>query len=387
MGYVRRIVAAAVLLLAGTGMPGPGLAAGNDGPAPYPASTALTGMSLDWSTYHRDAVGSDNWATVGQHNGTVYTSWGDGGGDGPGANGRARVSFGLGRVLGDSAATLRGTDLFGGLAPEVAPCFPALGGMADRNATRGAAGRCAAGKSYSMLALGDALYLWLTPGSNGQAYAEARLLAAPLPLVAGGWRRAGWAFTRNEAPSLLSPMFVQAGAGSADLPFVYAYAAGYAPVGGFALQRGAGGGRAILMRAPKAGKSLTDRGAWEFYAGETSKGPVWTGQQALAEPVFEGPRAGWAGRPRPPTPPRSGASSSSPSTTGRRRAALGRVRGGGSARGAVADGVLRHAREPGGGGAGDELLRRLPAGLGHGRRAVHYLTGTGGLDAPGTQSK
>jgi hypothetical protein len=204
------------------------------------------------------------------------------------------VSFGLGRLSGGSAATLRGTNLFGGLAPEVAPCFPALGGMADRHAARGAAGRCAAGKSYSMLALGDALYLWLTPGSNGQAYEEARLLAAPLPLTAGGWRRAGWAFTRNEAPSLLSPMFVQAGAGGADLPFVYAYAAGYAPVGAFALQRGARGGRLYLLRAPKVGPSLTDRGAWEFYAGKTSQGAVWTGQQALAEPVFEDPRGvGW----------------------------------------------------------------------------------------------
>ena len=79
----RRFPAAAipacVLLLAARTV----LAAPPDGPLPYPPSTDVTDMRLDWATFRRLAEDSDNWPTTLAADGTMYTAWGDGGGFGP----------------------------------------------------------------------------------------------------------------------------------------------------------------------------------------------------------------------------------------------------------------------------------------------------------------
>src|SRR3954447_10686892 len=65
----------------------------------------IGGLQLDWSTYTRKAQGSDNWPTTWAADGSVYTSYGDGGGFGG-----ARQSLGFARLSGDSARTVRGVD-------------------------------------------------------------------------------------------------------------------------------------------------------------------------------------------------------------------------------------------------------------------------------------
>src|SRR3954469_24274191 len=76
--------------------------------APYPPSPYITGMTLDWSTYRRVALGGDNWPTTWAGDGLVYTSFGDGDGFGGG-----RVSLGFARLAGSSAQTVMGVNLPG----------------------------------------------------------------------------------------------------------------------------------------------------------------------------------------------------------------------------------------------------------------------------------
>ncbi len=63
---------------------------------PYPASSVITGMSLDWSTHERFALGSDNWQLTWADDDNQYGAWGDGGGFG-GSNSDGRVGLGFGR--------------------------------------------------------------------------------------------------------------------------------------------------------------------------------------------------------------------------------------------------------------------------------------------------
>jgi hypothetical protein len=131
---------------------------------------------------------------------------------------------------GASAGSVSGADLVSGANPRVARCFPLFpGDLAETNQRSSCHRKGRHAKSYGVLALGDRLYAFLTPGSLTQGYKEARLYAAPLGTNA--WRRAAWAFTKDGPGRLLSPGFLQAGRGHADLGgHVYAYAARHAPV-------------------------------------------------------------------------------------------------------------------------------------------------------------
>ncbi len=252
-----------------------------DAPLPYPPSTRVTDMALDWSTYRRDAAGSDNWTSTRAADGSVFASWGDGGGFGVDASRRAYVSIGVAELTGSAARTLAGRNLVGGFAPSVAPCFAPAGGLVDRRAfprvTAVCQGRGLHGKSWSMLALGGSLHMFVSPGSGTAGYDEGRLYRAPPR--SNAWTRASWAFTRRDDPPLVAPMFVQAGRGGADAPFVYAYAARHAPAPGtgLGLQRGPDGGQIYLLRAAKAA-NLLDRASWEFFAG-TPGVPAWSRDQ------------------------------------------------------------------------------------------------------------
>jgi hypothetical protein len=64
-----------------------------------PSSPVIAGISLDWSTHRRHALGSDNWQLAWADDNHQYGAWGDGGGFGEGPNGR--VGLGYGRIEGD----------------------------------------------------------------------------------------------------------------------------------------------------------------------------------------------------------------------------------------------------------------------------------------------
>lgn len=121
---------------------------------PYPASSVIRGVSFDRASLESSAPGSDNWPMTWAADGHQYAAFGDGGGFG-GDNSLGRVSLGLARIEG-TAADHRGVNVNGGQSPEHASTL--------------------SGKSYGVLAIGDVLYLWRSPGSGPTNYSEARLM-------------------------------------------------------------------------------------------------------------------------------------------------------------------------------------------------------------------
>jgi hypothetical protein len=259
---------------------------------PYPKSDHIDGLSLDWSTMRKHALGSDNWPATWASNGDIIASWGDGGGFGNGASRTHYSSLGFARLSGSNAATLRGQNMIGGPGARVSPCFPRLGGMVDtRNhadTPQGCAGKGLHGKTYSLLALDNELYSFILPGSDTTNYKEARLYRSSLS--GRGWKKASWAFTAKGPERLVSPGFLQAGRGYADGGSdVYAYAARYAPVrnsGKLDLQRGRSGGEIALLRAPR-GSNLMSRSSWSYFAGTNGSGnPQWSSSASAIKPVI-----------------------------------------------------------------------------------------------------
>jgi hypothetical protein len=118
---------ASVMALAGTAaMAGPDAQG-----APYPKSTFLPDMEVDWSTLDRKAPGSDLWPMTWDEDGSVYATWGDGGGFGDDDDKDVYVSIGLARLKGEKAKTITGENLIGGISPKVAPCFAPAGGRPE----------------------------------------------------------------------------------------------------------------------------------------------------------------------------------------------------------------------------------------------------------------
>jgi hypothetical protein len=63
----------------------------------YPPSPVIAGLTLDWSTHQRHALGSDNWQLTWADDDHLYGAWGDGGGFG-GSNDDGRVGLGFARI-------------------------------------------------------------------------------------------------------------------------------------------------------------------------------------------------------------------------------------------------------------------------------------------------
>ncbi len=83
--------------------------------APYPRSETITGIEFHQDTLERCAPGSDIWACTSDADGTVYATWGDGGGFG-GTDSEGRVSIGVAKIVG-TPPDWKGVNLWGGLAP------------------------------------------------------------------------------------------------------------------------------------------------------------------------------------------------------------------------------------------------------------------------------
>jgi hypothetical protein len=210
----RRVRAPALLLLvAGLLLPPsvlrPATAGPIEGEPPYPPSERITDFSLDWTTFRRLAPGSDNWHTTWAGDGQVYSSWGDGGGLG-GTGSRSRVSLGLARLTGNTAALLGGVNLIGGVSPRVAACWKRFTGERRDPNSDGPCYRVGRhGKSRSLLGLGGHLYAWVTPGSGTTGYEQARVYRAPLSGL-NRWER-GFAFSRNLPDACSRPRWSRRG--------------------------------------------------------------------------------------------------------------------------------------------------------------------------------
>jgi hypothetical protein len=82
---------------------------------PYPRSEVITGIEFHKDTLERAAPGSDIWACTCDANGTVYATWGDGGGF-VGTDSKGRVSIGVAEIAA-VPPNWKGVNLWGGLAP------------------------------------------------------------------------------------------------------------------------------------------------------------------------------------------------------------------------------------------------------------------------------
>jgi hypothetical protein len=226
--------------------------------APYPPSPLISDVTFEWSSHERHAPGSDNWPVTWADDGHQYTAWGDGGGF-EGTNNEGRVSLGMAVVKG-GASSYEGSNLWGG----VDALYQAIFG----------------GKSYGIMAIGNVLYMWVSPGSGAKNYQEARLYRSTNR--GASWAAASWAFKKQDG--LILPTFLQFGRGYAGArdPYVYIYANHLHDDSSLAVQHP---GEIALMRVPKA--ELMDREAYQFFAGlNDDEEPTWTSNVGKRRPVF-----------------------------------------------------------------------------------------------------
>lgn len=228
---------------------------------PYPPSSVIAGITLDWGTHKREAQGSDNWQLTWADDDHQYAAWGDGGGFG-GTNSAGRVSLGVARVEG-SWNNYKGINVWGG-----------------KDALNKAAFE---GKSWGMVCVKGVLYMWVVPKSLlADMQSEARLYRSTDH--AATWEPAPWAFTHRDG--LTIPTICQFGRdyrGARD-GYVYHYFIRPADNTGYNIQRP---GAIYLLRSPAA--RLMEREAYEFFAGMKNGKPAWSREVSAKRPVFEDP--------------------------------------------------------------------------------------------------
>ena len=166
---------------------------------PYPRSTLIKDIEIDWPTHQRHAPGSDNFALTWADDGHLYGAWGDGGGFGS-SNGKYRVSLGVARIEGD-ADNYRGINRYG-------------------HADNSEATATIKGKSWGMISVAGSLYMWVHPdqpggwGNWGEIAKEARLHRSDDR--GATWQAADWAFTKEDG--LVGGNILQYGRDYTDSP-------------------------------------------------------------------------------------------------------------------------------------------------------------------------
>ncbi|MCG6873189.1 MAG: DUF4185 domain-containing protein [Gammaproteobacteria bacterium] len=235
----------------------------------YPPSPVVAAIHFDIGSVRSEAPGSDNWAITWADDGTQYATWGDGGGFG-GTNTRGRVSLGVARIRG-GPRDYTGENLWGGSTAAHPATFE--------------------GKSYGLLAVNSALYLWRTGAASDDSAFAIQELYRSLDDGAS-WQPTGVRFARDDFPNrrgFFALTFLQFGKNNSAARDGFVYA--YAPENQDNDWNVQVPGQIALLRAPVTG--LTNRGAWQFFAGLDTHGkPAWASQPEKREPVFADPENG-----------------------------------------------------------------------------------------------
>jgi hypothetical protein len=225
---------------------------------PYPPSPVIASIEFDFASRTHRAPGSDNWQITWADDNHQYAAWGDGGGF-DGGDGRGRVSLGVARIEG-GPADYRGINVWGGQDCLNKATFD--------------------GKSYGIIGVDKALYMWVSPGSGTTSFREARL--AKSSDHGATWTKADWAFTKAEG--VILPTICQFGrdySGARD-EYVYHYMVRL-DRDQLDIQQA---GRIDLARVGK--ERMMEQPAYEFFAGlDTAGQPTWTQDLASRKPAFE----------------------------------------------------------------------------------------------------
>jgi hypothetical protein len=221
---------------------------------PYPPSPVI--RRIEWSpleTIVRRAQDGDNWPVTWAGDDAIYTTWGDGTGFHPKVE--RKLSCGFAKITGPPNG---------------------FQGVNIRSAAEQLGDGRKGKKGWGILSVGGMLYLWL--GHADQNGAAAQL--AWSTDHARTWTFADWRF---DAFGLVG--FVNFGRDYQVARDEYVYA--YSHDGPRA---DTPSGRFILMRAAK--DRITQRSAWEFFAGLGSDGqPRWRGEIGRRAAVFTNPDA------------------------------------------------------------------------------------------------
>jgi hypothetical protein len=222
---------------------------------PYPASPVIESIHWDWTTQRTAAPGSDLWPVTWGADDHLYTAWGDGGGFG-GTDQDGRVALGFARIAGPPER-FAGSNLNGGKHPAHPASFAKQG------------------KTGGLLAVGDRLYAWLNLQNGKWPDVDQRLIWSEDN--AATWKQSSWVFPRGER-NLKPATFLNFGKGYTAVPrdlqgHVYFYG-----------QRQGRDQETYLGRAPQ--DRLTDRRAYEFFAGLVGLEPRWSADPCKARAVF-----------------------------------------------------------------------------------------------------
>ena len=232
--------------------------------SPYPDSPVIKGISLDWSTHRRDALGSDNFQLTWADDNNLYGSWGDGGGFVGNDNKACRVSLGFARIEG-SGNNWKGYDVWG-----------------DPDCARNPA--TFNGKSWGTICVNKVLYMWLVEGQRQQ---HRKFVSLARSFDHG----ATWEFTEHDKVAI--PTFLNFGKNNAKSKdeFVYSYFIQREDTAkmDFAYQKKK---KLFLARVHK--DSLWEgRKAFNWYKGLNADVPQW-GHIFDRKAVFEDPEGvGW----------------------------------------------------------------------------------------------
>jgi hypothetical protein len=200
--------------------------------APYPPSTAITGITWDTSTHTYGGVGGDIWPITWHGDGTLRAAYGDGQIGCP-----AKVSYGVVSI----ASATPGTSM------QSIGCGPT--GMGK-------------GKIRSLVSAAGNLHAALNPQGTTSGY--------PILRSTDGGR----SWTRGWSPAWLAESFVNFGRGNAGAPDGYLYF----------LQRTDGALHLGRVRPSEWNVGT----AYRWFSG-TAAAPAWSSSKGAAKPVFADP--------------------------------------------------------------------------------------------------
>jgi hypothetical protein len=237
----------------------------------FPPSTMITGLTWNFTSRVQFATGSDIWPLTQLSDGSMLTSWGDGGGFG-GNDTTGRVSIGFAKLTG-APPTITGANVWGSSPAHAAN--PAT----------------FCGKPNSLIAVGATIYGWISSSYNANAN---DFFACPSPNPTPGQTRlavstdGGAHFTEplliTRNPGVIVPggfiNFGKANAGARD-GFVYF-------TGGKITGAGSGDGNTYVIRATAA--NVPTMSTWQYFTGfdAATGAPQW-GAAASAVSVFADP--------------------------------------------------------------------------------------------------